>query len=605
MNTTTKLLSAAAALTLFAACSSDEPAVSGPISGGGEKTYVNVRLNSNQTRSTDYGENGNFEFGDEFEHKVTSAKFFFFDEKGNYVLDAKLATPTFDGPSQDQDNVEWISTENVLVLEDQTANTLPTYMMTVLNMPDFEAAETIDATARKLSIYAENFKKEGNNFVMTTSSYKGDASDINHDNAFYQVTRLDKDNFRATKEDALNANPVDVYVERLAAKVQVKMGAKVKGETSYTDENGVEHKIYKLEQTIAGSDNDHNNGNPGNSTANTEIYVEVLGWGLNATAKESYMSKIFDTKWLTTDPYKFWNDGTRFRSYWAYSYPYSFGPNVAEGETLNYITPDELTGTLNSTYAEYCYENTNAAGNLYITSNEQNLVYNDRVTHVILKTRICDVKGNTLPMVSFRGTLFHEKAFLAYVARILRNGTNKLNYYYLTSGTEAEGTYLQVSQDNFELVALDESYEKAEIKLKGLEGKKLYAKSINSEGKEVYTPITNGLSLLAADVAAVYNNSSEVNSIYWYKDGSNIYFIPIEHNTSQNRTLANEGYYGVVRNHWYELSINSFSHVGNALNDPDSGKTEIKPDKPKDPLYYVGAEINILSWRIISQGVDL
>ncbi|MDE6218087.1 MAG: Mfa1 fimbrilin C-terminal domain-containing protein, partial [Muribaculaceae bacterium] len=253
----------------------------------------------------------------------------------------------------------------------------------------------------------------------------------------------------------------------------------------------------------------------------------------------------------------------------------------------------------------YCYENTNAAGNLFTSSNGQNLVYDNRVTHVVLKTRICDVNGKTLPMVSFRGTLFHEKAFLAYVARILRNGTNKLNYYYKTSETETTASYLQVSQDNFELAPLNGKFDKAVINLKGLEGKKLYAKSINEEGKEVYTEIKNGLTLLAGDVAEVYNNSTSANAIYWYKDGANTYFIPVEHNAGSGRTLADEGYYGVVRNHWYELSINSFSRVGHALNDPDSGTTEIKPDEPEDPLYYVGAEINILSWRIISQGVDL
>ena len=31
----------------------------------------------------------------------------------------------------------------------------------------------------------------------------------------------------------------------------------------------------------------------------------------------------------------------------------------------------------------------------------------------------------------------------------------------------------------------------------------------------------------------------------------------------------------------------------------------IVPDEPEDPYYYLGARINILSWRLVDQNVDL
>ena len=45
--------------------------------------------------------------------------------------------------------------------------------------------------------------------------------------------------------------------------------------------------------------------------------------------------------------------------------------------------------------------------------------------------------------------------------------------------------------------------------------------------------------------------------------------------------------------------------MGHALYDPENGSEILKPEGPEDPLYYVGAKINILSWRVINQGVDL
>lgn len=607
MKTTARLFYAAGALSVLASCASDEPAAGGSssITGGGEKAYLNVQLTSTGDlfRSTDF-EDENYQNGTE--HDVNSAKFLFFDEQGNYVLNAKLANPSFGEAPAGQDKVEWMSTQNVLVLEDLTANNYPTYMMTVINMPDFTAEATMEATARKLSVYAEEFAAGKQNFVMTTTSYSG--TDANHDDfstsgaAAYNVTKLVAENFRNTPEDALNQNPVDVYVERLAAKVQLKVSAK--NTSTYTDGAGITHTIYRLEQTVAGDDND-NNGN--GSTANTEIWLEVQGWGLNATAKNSYMSKVLAADWFTTAPFKGWNSAERFRSFWGESTLYGLA-DAAENN-LTFVAPAALNGTLmneDADYAQYCYENTNAPANIVLTNAAgQKLVYENRVTHVALKTRLCDSEGNDLAMVSFRGTLFLEDSFKAYALRTL-NTTSKLNYYILVSETETEKSYRQVDASDITLSAAAGTYDKAELSTSALNGVTLYAKSIDADGKEKYTEINGGLANLNSALASVYDNSANSTSkLFWYNGGGNVYYIPVEHNALVGAEKDTEGYYGVVRNHWYQLDINSFSRVGHALNDPDNGTVVIRPDEPEDPLYYVGARINIVPWRVISQKVDL
>jgi hypothetical protein len=111
-----------------------------------------------------------------------------------------------------------------------------------------------------------------------------------------------------------------------------------------------------------------------------------------------------------------------------------------------------------------------------------------------------------------------------------------------------------------------------------------------------------------------------------------------------------EGYYGVVRNHWYELTITGFGTMpstdkddpnydpswdpdknpdptdpdpfddsnlgeddpapddvpnidpGHGIEDPDE---PIVPNPDKNSDYYLNANINILSWRLVGQDVKL
>ena len=93
-----------------------------------------------------------------------------------------------------------------------------------------------------------------------------------------------------------------------------------------------------------------------------------------------------------------------------------------------------------------------------------------------------------------------------------------------------------------------------------------------------------------------------------FNGGAMFYTIPIEHyaqSGSNALDVTDEGYYGVVRNHWYRLSINQILRVGHGVYNPGSDTEPgepLIPDDPETPLFYVDAQINILSWKIINQG---
>lgn len=61
------------------------------------------------------------------------------------------------------------------------------------------------------------------------------------------------------------------------------------------------------------------------------------------------------------------------------------------------------------------------------------------------------------------------------------------------------------------------------------------------------------------------------------------------------------GRYGMVRNNWYELQVNSISNPGS----PDV--PEVNPDTPDDEgdKYYINCSVRILSWAKRVHGIDL
>lgn len=115
---------------------------------------------------------------------------------------------------------------------------------------------------------------------------------------------------------------------------------------------------------------------------------------------------------------------------------------------------------------------------------------------------------------------------------------------------------------------------------------------------------------IADNVAKVQNTLG--SKITTYKDGECFYAIRIKHfgddvcpwETGYNYlTGENEkgylGRYGMVRNNWYQVTINKVTQ-------PGSPTIPALTDKQDDEqYYYLQANINILDWAVRKQGVNL
>ena len=93
---------------------------------------------------------------------------------------------------------------------------------------------------------------------------------------------------------------------------------------------------------------------------------------------------------------------------------------------------------------------------------------------------------------------------------------------------------------------------------------------------------------------------AEYDDVLFWEDGMSYFFTHVEHFGPDAGVNA----YGLVRNHYYDITLNSIAGLGT----PISGGSildDIDPEKPTDLDYNLAAKINILRWKVVSQSVDL
>ncbi len=372
----------------FAACTSDDVVISdsGAITSDTAEAYLTVNIkyaDQGGTRATD----GGLKDAVQGEYEVSDAYFYFYDEDGLFVSRAEV----WDGIANDYTgeeptaNVQFTS-NTVVVLRGLTGKGFPRYMVTVLNEPkDFEngyggefhePAGTLEEMEKKLAygevgtFTAGSFNEQSgiwdanNYFVMSTTSFVnstqnttvGGGTERGGQAPYYFVTELQDTDFYEEPITAENTSAVEVYVERLAAKVSADYTGTTTIEivTAYDDDGEIAStstiNAYQVEEkmSIAGEGNedptvtDDQTGEEepwrdeaGYAEGDETIYIALDGWKLNATARQSYIMKNIDASWEYTwgGGDNGWDDSTNSRSYWgmAYLWDKQGGSTIADG----------------------------------------------------------------------------------------------------------------------------------------------------------------------------------------------------------------------------------------------------------------------------------
>lgn len=592
------------------ACSNDDSDVTGNQVFSGDEAYMVVRLADGGTTKGYFGNTATkdsvYQYGTAKEYGVNTAHFYFYDADGVFVAEASAWNGGSANTATPDESIEFFG-KSVVVLKGLKNKNFPKTMVTVVNKAtDFTPATTLAELEKQMSTVSNDpIVTEASSstfFTMSTTSYDGSQTK-------YFVTDVTESNFslEPIASDQIDniSNAVTVYVERLAAKVTVNTDL----ESDKTVEGAT---LYPVKVTVAGNENDEDdNDNIGAET----LYVQFLGWDLNATAKKSYIVKNIDESWTNTTTTLgsgwAWNDATNYRSYWGKSFNYgdvtsSLYPSAstgyvatdAAGYALNYVN---LAGTtLNAVGSgyDYCAENTNTSAVLSTAKADGNLL--SYVTHVLLKAKVCDENGNALDLVRYNGILYKKDAFMAYVINNC-NANGELNAWVKsTDETTGNDKYTQIDASYISLKADGAGGVYVVLTNEAKEATLYYDTDAKDEnGNPVYAELENTDELETA-LAAFTGNA--------YNGGEMYYEIPIEHFNNEDVTGEEEAEntileakYGIVRNHHYVITIDKLETLGKGIFDPNE---IIVPDDDEE-LYYVGTKINILSWKLVNQNVQL
>ena len=502
------------------------------------------------TRGTD-GDNAN---GIAEENAVSTAEFYFYNADGAFNQYVSKPLTWNNGTTA---NVEKIANATV-VLKNLKKTGSPKYVVCVLNgnVGAYQGKTLAELKEQIAKDYVTNSK-----FIMTNSTYNnGDEKSL------YFATVIKEANFlkeKPTETPLTTENAVQIYVERLASKITLG--------TTLTLTGAAKDEIKVGSYEVDGVQKD--------------ITIKILGWGINAKNKTSYVEKRVPATWDKLGDFV-WDDKTNFRSYWACSpnygggeYPLSFAKGKADdsetavkaSSTLQYVSWSNLGKALGE--YDYCLENTNTKDVL----EKDNI--KAKVTHVLLKAQTV---GNE-DLIRYEGRLYTKQNFLNLILAQLNMPL------YTKNGDE----YDQIATSDLAVV---NTYD----------GTVDMALTTEAAAKTWY--LKAGADYTACDLATINKkfDALDIKADY-YKSGMMYYCIPVEHlrggkfSVTDKGISVNEADYGVVRNHYYKITINSIANLGTAVYNPDE---EIVPNMEPE-TYYVGAQVNILSWKVVNQSVDL
>lgn len=508
----------------------------------GEKGYVSLSLNLPTVSGTK--DNDVFDDGVEAEYEVNDAiiAFFYGADEATAVCKYAIAIDKADGIFADpaDDNITSTFVTGAVEVPAKEANE-NVYALAVLN--------PISLMSVAEGVLTLNGKSE--NLQMTDFQMTLDASDLaGHANGFMMtnapvyyatdgIVTLTPVTVYTEKSHVDNAAPDKIYVERVEAKVTLEV-RKDAADNTLTVEDG----------TFA------------------DDKVKIDGWYLQNTNRKYYPVRKTDAQWLNAN-YGTVGSDNRFvgvflpqRIYWAVDDNYDAAvsdPNLAS--EFNIVTDVPAPWNTVGGHA-YCAENTTTA----------TMMNKKQLTGVLISATYTPSglgEGESFLITGQFNTVYSETKFKEWVLATLG----------LASET------VEIIAGNGDAVTDAEG-------LKGL---------ITIDGNAPSDEDAAKL-LAAAD-----------NSIKYYKDGVSYYYSSIIRHFDDEQTPLEEsvadvseydenkhlGRYGVVRNNWYQLTVESVSGPG----EPEIPEI---PDEPADArTSYINCEINVLSWAVRKQEIDL
>lgn len=312
--------------------------------------------------------------------------------------------------------------------------------------------------------------------------------------------------------------------------------------------------------------------------------VTITAWDLDVTNKKSYPVHNVDNYDAYGDYWgdiweveRFTSGHTTFnRAHWGIDPNYSTISNDKKyTDDFNYKPKTyDFSGAGDATAPKYCLENTFSLGHMY----------QNQTTRVIMKATYVPsglTAGETFYMFDGKSGYFTEGTLTTQISTAITNaGYTATDFSLPLTDMKKAGKHLLTAND------ITKTSGSVEVNDEFL-GKVNAALGL-SDNKKIST-YYEGVSYYIARIKHFGDALTPWNS------GDPTYGTGAE---AKKKYL---GRYGMVRNNWYELQVNSISNPGS----PDV--PEVNPDSPDDESdkYYINCSVRILSWAKRVHGIDL
>lgn len=577
----------------FSACSSDDVAENGngsltDFTNGG---YVKMAINMPTVKSSEgafKGVNDGYQDGTPAEYEVKNTTVIMF--QGNNENDAIFhsaynITDTWNPELAPNGQIS--STLQLTKKVNEAAIGSNLYALVVVNNNGLLSV----GPDHKLTVGSDDFTgnfTEFKNKLATATSVSGTDFSGAGKGLFMANAPLSKGTGGTAKSDG----PVTTLVNLTSDVYPTATAAEAKPAAHIYIERGVAKVTFVRPKTDASFTTDAFSNGKGVAT----VTYTMDGWNLDITNKSSFLVRHVNPDWnayktditgvTVTNPFRFVghtevHDGL-YRTYWAEDPNYNSTPAGA----FNTVTSvDDINKPFGEYKPLYCLENTFNVDN-------QN---QDATTRAIVrvKVKINGTEGDFYTVNGGKTTLYSKDNLDNLVKNAIITNADVVT---ANGGTAPNATDITLSYSD-----LGDNVQKVDgITLRLADGTFLSAK-------------TNYNSILTAVNDAVKNITKYVDGYVYYPvrikhfgdeltPWAQAYDANITTGKIYPATKKEERYlgrYGVVRNNWYELEVNSIKGIGYAVIPPANNV----PDDVLDQ--YISVKINILSWAKRVQKEDL
>lgn len=569
-----KLFPFACVALMMTACASDKEEIGGGTRPGSDPRYLAVNIvnvgATPTTRGTDDYENGTTD-----ESTIKKVRFYFFNGDGSPYLIKNPGVTGVEGggeknwleasPADDSSTsgtpsqIEKI-TQTVLVING-VQSAAPAAIVAVVNPGTVDAAKIQSGEKMRLSelrystVGSQFYKKDAttgavSDFVMSNSVYVNAGEDVCASLVAGHVT---------TSEETARKKPVDLYVERVVAKVTADVD-----KTAFELGNGTNWDAKK-----------YGTKNPVGKSGDYDVYAVIDGWGLANENGKAEVEKQVNKTWTDgTLGFTPWTTADYHRCFWETSVAFDAGAGGNQ--------------PVNPTFNQ-------------LKANMKDVLYTLPNTP---ESKVTNLKDNDLTKFAVAATLKYKDASNNWHdAEICRyNGVSILGidnlkkqvaltfsqYYTSTDAT----TYTQLSKDDIDFKDPDGTMQQYRVT-------PTLAADPAGTTKKYYTKTTSGTTPTFTEVdkakvlAAIEADKAEIR-----KDGRAYYYVPIKH-------LENTGgiaEYGIVRNHFYKITLSGITGFGTPVYDPEK---VVDPIVPTYENTYLAARVQVLQWRVVNQNASL